>query len=124
MTAGAEDPPPVRRGEGGLRARVRSKNAIGDGKLNEFTEPGKPEAGKDMRYNPGSGPYAVMPHPTDGSIWYTVGVFAGSIYVGIMLFALTNAEGQQLFRIYRIFPLLNSLVGFAIFWYAAVRNLT
>ena len=32
----------------------------------------KPEEGKDTRYNPGSGPYAVMPHPTDGSIWYTV----------------------------------------------------
>ena len=37
----------------------------------------KPEEGKDMRYNPGSGPYAVMPHPTDGSIWYTSGTFGG-----------------------------------------------
>jgi hypothetical protein len=50
----------------------------GNGKLDEFTEPGKPEAGKDMRFNSGSGPYAVMPHPTDGSIWYTSGVFAGT----------------------------------------------
>ena len=25
----------------------------------------------------GSGPYAVMPHPTDGSVWYTLNVFAG-----------------------------------------------
>ncbi len=51
----------------------------GNGKLDEFTEPGKPaEAGKDMRFNPGSGPYAVMPHPTDGSIWYTSGVFGGT----------------------------------------------
>ena len=49
----------------------------GNGKLDEFTEPGKPEAGKDMRFNPGSGPYAVMPHPTDGSVWYTSGVFGG-----------------------------------------------
>ena len=50
----------------------------GNGKLDEWTEPGKPvEAGKDIRFNPGSGPYAVMPHPTDGSVWYTVGVFAG-----------------------------------------------
>ncbi len=48
------------------------------GKLDEFTEPGKPEAGKDMRLNPGSGPYAVMPHPTDGSVWYTSGTFAGA----------------------------------------------
>jgi hypothetical protein len=50
----------------------------GNGKLDEFTDPGKPEAGKDMRFNPGSGPYAVMPHPTDGSVWYTSGVFAGT----------------------------------------------
>jgi hypothetical protein len=50
----------------------------GNGKLDEFTEPGKPESGKDMRINSGSGPYAVMPHPTDGSIWYTSGVFAGT----------------------------------------------
>ncbi len=49
----------------------------GNGKLDEYTEPGKPEAGKDMRFNPGSGPYAVMPHPTDGSIWYTSGTFGG-----------------------------------------------
>jgi hypothetical protein len=49
----------------------------GNGKLDEFTEPDKAEAGKDTRFNSGSGPYAVMPHPTDGSIWYTSGVFAG-----------------------------------------------
>ena len=45
-----------------------------NGKVDEWTEPGKPaEAGKDMRIA-GSGPYAVMPHPTDGSVWYTVNV--------------------------------------------------
>ena len=47
----------------------------GNGKLDEYGD--KPEEGKDTRYNPGSGPYAVMPHPTDGSIWYTSGVFGG-----------------------------------------------
>ncbi|HEY5899837.1 MAG TPA: hypothetical protein VIV54_19885 [Burkholderiales bacterium] len=31
----------------------------------------------DARANVGSGTYAVMPSPVDGSIWYTVGVFAG-----------------------------------------------
>ena len=31
-----------------------------------------------MRINPGSGPYAVMPHPTDGTVWYTSGVFGGT----------------------------------------------
>jgi hypothetical protein len=51
----------------------------GNGRLDDgWTEPGKTEAGKDVRLNPGSGPYAVMPHPTDGSIWYTTGVFGGS----------------------------------------------
>jgi len=49
----------------------------GNGKLDEYTQPGKPEAGKDMRFNPGSGPYAVMPNPADGSIWFTSGVFGG-----------------------------------------------
>jgi hypothetical protein len=50
----------------------------GNGKLDEYTEPGKPaEPSKDTRIA-GSGPYAVMPHPTDGSVWYTLNVFAGT----------------------------------------------
>jgi hypothetical protein len=50
----------------------------GNGKVDEYTEPGKPtEPGKDMRIA-GSGPYAVMPHPTDGSVWYTLNTFAGT----------------------------------------------
>ena len=49
----------------------------GNGQLDAFTEADKAEAGKDVRFNPGSGPYAVMPHPTDGSVWYTSGVFGG-----------------------------------------------
>src|SRR3989449_119330 len=49
----------------------------GNGKVDEWTEPGKEaQAGKDMRIA-GSGPYAVMPHPTDGSVWYTFNVFVG-----------------------------------------------
>ena len=47
----------------------------GNGKLDAFGD--KPEEGKDTRFNPGSGPYAVMPHPTDGSVWFTSGVFGG-----------------------------------------------
>ena len=31
-----------------------------------------------MRLNVGSGPYAVMPNPKDGSIWYTSGTFGGA----------------------------------------------
>ena len=49
----------------------------GNGKLDDYTEPGKPEdPTKDMRIA-GSGTYAVMPSPVDGSIWYTWDVFAG-----------------------------------------------
>ncbi|MFL5102232.1 MAG: carboxypeptidase regulatory-like domain-containing protein, partial [Xanthobacteraceae bacterium] len=50
----------------------------GNGKRDEFTEPNQPtDANKDARVTGGSGPYAVMPNPADGSVWYTVGVFAG-----------------------------------------------
>ncbi len=53
-------------------------DANANGRLDDYTEPGKPaETGKDMRIA-GSGPYAVMPHPTDGSVWYTVNVFVGT----------------------------------------------
>jgi hypothetical protein len=49
----------------------------GNGKLDDFTEPGKPlDPNKDARVG-GSGTYAVMPNPVDGSIWYTWNVFAG-----------------------------------------------
>jgi len=50
----------------------------GNGKLDEYTELNQPaDADKDMRITAGSGPYAVMPNPKDGSIWYAVGTFAG-----------------------------------------------
>jgi hypothetical protein len=49
----------------------------GNGKLDDYTEPGKPaDANKDMRIG-GSGTYAVMPNPVDGSVWFTFNVFAG-----------------------------------------------
>jgi hypothetical protein len=49
----------------------------GNGKLDDYTEPGKPaDANKDMRIG-GSGTYAVMPNPADGSVWFTFNVFAG-----------------------------------------------
>jgi hypothetical protein len=50
----------------------------GNGKRDDYVEPDQPiDDAKDQRITPGSGPYAVMPHPTDGSVWYTVGVFGG-----------------------------------------------
>jgi len=49
----------------------------GNGKRDEWTEPGKPaDPSKDMRVA-GSGPYGVMPNPVDGSVWYTFNVFGG-----------------------------------------------
>jgi len=50
----------------------------GNGKLDDYTTQGQAsmDPNKDMRIV-GSGPYAVMPNPVDGSIWYTVNVFAG-----------------------------------------------
>ena len=54
-------------------------DANGNGRRDGHVEPGQPaEAGKDRRIAPGSGPYAVMPSPVDGSVWYTVGVFGGT----------------------------------------------
>ena len=51
----------------------------GNGKRDDYVEPNQPiDPAKDKRIVPGSGPYAVMPSPVDGSIWYTVGVFAGA----------------------------------------------
>jgi hypothetical protein len=49
----------------------------GNGRRDEWTDPGKPaEPGKDARIG-GSGPYAVMPNPVDGSVWYTFNTFGG-----------------------------------------------
>jgi hypothetical protein len=43
----------------------------GNGKRDDFTEPGQPtDPNKDMRV--AGRPYAVMPNPMDGSIWYTM----------------------------------------------------
>jgi hypothetical protein len=57
----------------------------GNGKRDDYTDPGQPaDVNKDTRITGGSGPYAVMPNPKDGSIWYTVGVFGGQ--AGFMRF--------------------------------------
>jgi len=50
----------------------------GNGQRDEYTEPGKPqEEGKDMRI--GATFYAVMPSPTDGSVWGTLRGNPGAI---------------------------------------------
>lgn len=49
----------------------------GNGKVDDYVEPNQPaEPAKDKRV--AGGPYAVMPHPTDGSVWYTIGTFSGT----------------------------------------------
>ncbi|MEO8133568.1 MAG: carboxypeptidase regulatory-like domain-containing protein [Betaproteobacteria bacterium] len=49
----------------------------GNGKRDDYVEPNQPvDPAKDKRI--GGGPYAVMPSPVDGSIWYTVGVFGST----------------------------------------------
>jgi hypothetical protein len=56
-----------------------SRGGSGNGKRDDYVEPNQPiDLTKDKRIIPGSGPYAVMPSPVDGSIWYTVGVFGGT----------------------------------------------
>ena len=56
----------------------------GNGKRDEFVGADQPiDPAKDKRILPGS-PYAVMPSPVDGSIWYTVGTFGGT--PGVMRF--------------------------------------
>ena len=51
----------------------------GNGQRDEHVAPDQPiDPAKDKRIVTGSGPYAVMPSPVDGSIWYTVGVFGGT----------------------------------------------
>jgi len=50
----------------------------GNGKRDEYVGPKDPvDPTKDKQIIPGSGAYAVMPSPVDGSIWYTVATFAG-----------------------------------------------
>jgi hypothetical protein len=68
----------------------------GNGKLDDYTDPGQPtNPNKDMRIG-GSGTYAVMPNPVDGSIWYTMNVFAGG--AGVLRFD----PKTKLSEIYRV----------------------
>jgi hypothetical protein len=51
----------------------------GNDKRDDYVEPNQPvDPTRDKRFVPGTGPYAVMPSPVDGSIWYTIGVFGGT----------------------------------------------
>jgi hypothetical protein len=74
----------------------------GNGKRDEATEPGQPtDPNKDMRITGGSGTYAVMPNPADGSVWFTAGVFAGRGAV-IRLAPGPNPPATALAEIYNV----------------------
>ena len=74
----------------------------GNGKRDDYVEPNAPvDPAKDKRIVPGSGPYAVMPSPVDGSIWYTVGIFGGTPAV-LRLMPGANPSETALAEIYNV----------------------
>jgi hypothetical protein len=52
-------------------------DTTGTGHLVAYTRPGEPRDPKKDMMLAGSGTYAVMPAPVDGSVWFTVNIFAG-----------------------------------------------
>lgn len=50
--------------------------------------------------------------------WFSA--VAGLIYVPLMRFSETAEFPDGVMRIYRFFPILNAIVGFALFWYIAL----
>jgi hypothetical protein len=76
----------------------------GNGKRDAYTEPGEPpDPAKDQRVN--SPFYAVMPHPTDGSIWGSSLGFPGAV---VRLAPGANPPETALAEVYRV-----PLPGFA-----------
>ena len=72
----------------------------GNGKRDDYVEPNQPvDPTKDKRLNGGF--YAVMPNPTDGSVWGTVGVFGGAGAV-VRLAPGTNPPATAMAEIYNI----------------------
>jgi hypothetical protein len=72
----------------------------GNGKRDDYVEPDQPiDPTKDKRI--GGGFYAVMPSPVDGSIWGSVGVFAGTAAV-VRLVPGSNPPATALAEIYNV----------------------
>ena len=70
----------------------------GNGKRDAFTEIGKPqEDGKDMRIM--ASYYAIMPHPTDGSIWGSIRANPGAV---VRLVPGDNPSETSLAEIYNV----------------------
>jgi hypothetical protein len=72
----------------------------GNGKRDDYVEPDQPlDPAKDKRI--AGGFYAVMPSPIDGSVWGTVGVFAGTAAV-VRLDPGPNPPTTALAEIYHV----------------------
>jgi 4-hydroxybenzoate polyprenyltransferase len=53
----------------------------------------------------------------------SVSVMIALIYIGMIIASLIQTDREKLFAIYRRFPLLNAGIGFAIFWFVAIKKL-
>jgi lycopene elongase/hydratase (dihydrobisanhydrobacterioruberin-forming) len=51
-----------------------------------------------------------------------VGVLGGVVYSGLMLKAFRSTSDEQLFAVYKLFPFINMLMGFILFWYILLHN--
>ncbi len=72
----------------------------GNGKRDDYVEPDQPlDPAKDKRISGGF--YAVMPSPVDGSVWGSVGVFAGTAAV-VRLVPGPNPPATALAEIYNV----------------------
>lgn len=45
-----------------------------------------------------------------------LGSIATILYVGIVIYTYVFAQSQHVFRVYKIFPLINTTMGFVLFW--------
>ncbi len=55
-----------------------------------------------------------------------IGVLAalcGTVYLALILISLFAKKPENIFGIYRHFPVINSIVGFVLFWFVALTNL-
>ncbi len=49
-------------------------------------------------------------------------IFASIAYAAMMIISLLGYSKERVFSIYRYFPMLNTIIGFALFWYIALSK--
>ena len=47
-------------------------------------------------------------------------IIVAAVYAAMMLVSMLTGSRAGVFRVYRVFPLVNALVGFVLFWYIAI----